>query len=136
MWLVRRLVASVAIIFAVVTFVFILILVAPGKACTGEPGETADPVECARRAREFALDRPLPEQYRRYLVALAHGDFGYSFSLHRPVRDALAETIPFTLQLAGVAVAARLRREARVVPRRWSERSDFLSGSRFGVLRV
>src|SRR5882672_10548855 len=104
MWLVRRLVASVAIIFAVVTFVFILIHVAPGKACTGEPGETADPVECARRAREFALDRPLPEQYRRYLVALAQGDFGYSFSLHRPVREALADTIPFTLQLAGAAL--------------------------------
>ena len=104
MWLVRRLVASVAIIFAVVTFVFILIHVAPGKACTGEPGETADPVECARRAREFALERPLPEQYRRYLVALAQGDFGYSFSLHRPVREALADTIPFTLQLAGAAL--------------------------------
>src|SRR5207237_1257118 len=35
---------------------------------------------------------------------LLQGNLGYSFSLHRPVRDALAETIPFTLQLAGVAL--------------------------------
>ena len=32
-WLLRRLVASVAIIFAVVTFVFILIHAAPGTPC-------------------------------------------------------------------------------------------------------
>jgi len=38
------------------------------------------------------------------VVALAHGNFGYSFSLHRPVRDAIADTIPFTLQLAGAAL--------------------------------
>jgi len=104
MWLVRRLVASVAIIVAVVTFVFILIHAAPGKPCAGQPGEAADPVVCEQLIRQFALDRPLYEQYWRYLVALAHGDFGYSFSLHRPVRDALAETIPFTLQLAGAAL--------------------------------
>ena len=104
MWLVRRLVASVAIVFAVVTVVFILIYLAPGKPCAGQPGEAADPVVCGQLVRQFALDRPLYQQYWRYLGALAHGDFGYSFSLHRPVRDALAETIPFTLQLAGAAL--------------------------------
>ena len=103
-WLVRRLIASVAIIFAVVTFVFILIHLAPGKPCSGQIGEAADPVACGQLIREFGLDKPLAEQYGRYLVALAHGNLGYSFSHHRPVRDDLAETIPFTLQLAGAAL--------------------------------
>jgi peptide/nickel transport system permease protein len=102
-WLVRRLVASVAIVFAVVTFVFILIHLAPGEPCTGQEGPI-DPVVCAELRRQFGLDQSLPEQYRRYLVQLARGNLGYSFSLRRPVVDALAATIPFTLQLAGAAL--------------------------------
>lgn len=103
-WLLRRLVASVAIIFAVVTFVFILIHLAPGEPCAGLEGERVDPVRCDEIKQQFGLDRSLPEQYWRYLAALAHGNLGYSFSLRRPVWDALVETIPFTLQLAGAAL--------------------------------
>jgi len=105
-WLARRLVASVAIIFAVVTFVFILIHLAPGKPC-GQigGGEYVDQVVCDRLAQEFGLNQSILVQYWRYLVELAHGNLGYSFSLHRPVRDAIADTIPFTLQLAGAALA-------------------------------
>jgi peptide/nickel transport system permease protein len=105
-WLLRRLVASAAIIFAVVTFVFILIHLAPGKPC-GQVGggEYVDQVVCDRLAQEFGLDQSVLVQYWRYLVELAHGNLGYSFSLHRPVRDAIADTIPFTLQLAGAALA-------------------------------
>jgi peptide/nickel transport system permease protein len=100
MWLLRRIVASVAIIFAVVTFIFILIHLAPGKPCS----ETLDPRVCDQLIRQFGLDKPVAVQYWRYLVELAHGNLGVSFSLRRPVWDALAETIPFTLQLAGVAL--------------------------------
>ena len=102
-WLLRRLVASVAIIFAVVTFVFILIHAAPGKPCGGQ-SENVDPAVCDQLNRQFGLDRPIPEQYWRYIVALSHGNLGYSASLRRPVAEAIVETIPFTLQLAGAAL--------------------------------
>jgi peptide/nickel transport system permease protein len=99
-WLVRRLVASVAIIFAVVTFVFILIHVAPGRPCP----ENVDPAVCEDLNRRFGLDKSIPEQYWRYLVELAHGNLGYSFTDGRQVRTVIAETIPFTLQLASAAL--------------------------------
>lgn len=98
----RRFVASVAIIFAVVTLVFILIHIAPGEPCPSD--EPVDPAVCLELKQQFGLDRPVLEQYGRYLVALAHGNLGYSFSLRRPVKDALVETIPFTLQLGGAAL--------------------------------
>jgi peptide/nickel transport system permease protein len=98
----RRFVASVAIIFAVVTFVFILIHIAPGEPCPSD--EPVDPTVCLELKQQFGLDRPVLEQYGRYLLALAHGNLGYSFSLRRPVKDALLETIPFTLQLGGAAL--------------------------------
>ena len=102
-WLLRRLAASVAIVFAVVTFVFILIHLAPGKPCAAADAMT-DPDVCRLLIRQFGLDQPILVQYWHYLVELAHGNLGYSFALHRPVRDALAETLPFTLQLAGAAL--------------------------------
>ena len=98
----RRFVASVAIIFAVVTLVFILIHIAPGEPCPSD--EPVDPAVCLELKQQFGLDRPVLEQYGRFLVALAHGNLGYSFSLRRPVKDALVETIPFTLQLGGAAL--------------------------------
>jgi peptide/nickel transport system permease protein len=101
-WLLRRLVASVAIIFAVVTLVFILIHLAPGVPCPA--GDQIDPAVCLELEQQFGLDQPVPVQYWRYLVALAHGNLGYSISLRRPVLDALADTMPFTLQLAGAAL--------------------------------
>lgn len=99
-WLARRLLASVAIIFAVVSFVFVLIHLAPGRPCS----ENLDPRVCAQLAEQFGLNKPIAVQYWRYLVELAHGNLGMSFSLRRPVWDALVETVPFTLQLAGAAL--------------------------------
>jgi peptide/nickel transport system permease protein len=43
-------------------------------------------------------------QYARYVSQLARGNLGLSFTLHRPVADALAEAIPNTLLLAGAAL--------------------------------
>jgi peptide/nickel transport system permease protein len=104
-WLLRRLVASVAIILAVVTFVFILVHLAPGEPCAVGGSEfITDPEICRQLIRQFGLDKPILVQYGHYLVELAHGNLGYSFALHRPVRDAIAETVPFTLQLAIAAL--------------------------------
>ena len=102
-WLVRRVAASIAIVFAVVTFTFVLIHVAPGSILP--PSERpADPETVRRLTRQFGLDQPLPIQYVRYLGQLARGNLGESFSLHRPVADALAEAIPNTLLLAAAAL--------------------------------
>jgi peptide/nickel transport system permease protein len=41
-----------------------------------------------------------------YFSAALHGDFGYSLSLNRPIRQLLAERIPLTARLVGYGVAA------------------------------
>ena len=99
-WLLRRLVASVAIIFAVVTLVFVLIHAAPGDPCP----EQTDPAECIGARAGLGVAQPLWKQYGVYLWSLARGDFGYATSQRRPVRDALVETLPFTLELGGAAL--------------------------------
>lgn len=103
-WLVRRIAASIAIVFAVVTLTFVLIHLAPGDPFVPRGDQTLDPDVIAELRRQFRLDDPIRVQYLAYLGQLARGNFGESFSLHRPVRDVLAETIPNTLILTAAAL--------------------------------
>ncbi len=103
-WLVRRLVASIAIVFAVVTITFFVVRLAQGTPCGGE--RPLPPDVCERERVVFGYDKPLQVQYVKYLAALLHGKMGRSFGLHRPVADALADAIPntFTLALAALLI--------------------------------
>jgi peptide/nickel transport system permease protein len=103
-WVVRRLAASIAIVFAVVTLTFVLIHLAPGTPFLPEGEHPLDPAVLARLRAQFGLDQSLPVQYAKYLAALSRGELGESFSLRRPVADALADAIPHTLTLAGTAL--------------------------------
>jgi len=103
-WLVRRVAASIAIVFLVVSLTFILMDVAPGKPMLGPNERLVDPQAEAILNRQFGLDGPLDVRYVSYLRELAHGNLGLSFGLRRPVADALAEAIPNTLLLAGAAL--------------------------------
>jgi len=103
-WLVRRIAASIAIIFAVVTFTFFLMAVAPGEELLGPDERQVAADVRAEIRRQWGLDQPPLVRYVKYLRQVARGNFGESFSLHRPVADALAEAIPNTLLLAGAAL--------------------------------
>jgi peptide/nickel transport system permease protein len=107
-WLVRRVAASVAIVFAVVTVTFLLIHLAPGQPFVPGAETPIDPAVMIELRQRLGLDQPLPVQYAKYLGALAHGYLGESFALHRPVADALADAIPNTLVLTGAALAMDL----------------------------
>ena len=128
-WLLRRLVASIAIVFAVVTITFFIVHLAHGTPCGASGTQPVPPEVCRQLCRRLGCDQPLPVQYVMYLDRLLHGDLGESIGLHRPVADALAEAIPNTFSLAlaalvidfglglalGVYQAARERRFADIV---------------------
>ena len=59
-----------------------------------DPRWNANSVEALRQKQ--ALHQGLPSFYFHYLSALAHGDFGESDSLKRPVRDLLQQRLPVT----------------------------------------
>lgn len=97
---------ATAIVFVVATFTFVLLHLAPGDPFGGGGDLGAVPPEVrAQLRRNFGLDRPLHEQYVRYLLSLARGDLGYSFAEHRPALRAIADRIPNTLVLSAAALA-------------------------------
>jgi peptide/nickel transport system permease protein len=105
-WLVRRLAASIAIVFAVVTITFFVVHLAHGSPCGPAEQRPLPPDVCERLRSQFGYDKPLRVQYVRYLAQLLHGNLGESLGLHRPVADALADAIPhtFTLALAALVI--------------------------------
>jgi peptide/nickel transport system permease protein len=64
----------------------------------------AESVAALRQARN--QDRKIARFYFHYLSRALHGDLGESRTLHRPVRQLLAERLPVTVRLAGAGLLA------------------------------
>ena len=93
------------IVAIVAAITFALIHIAPGdpfSAVMDNPNVN-ETVRQTLRA-QYGLDRPLPEQFVRYVNSLAHGQLGWSFSHERPVLEVLGSALPNTLLLMGVAL--------------------------------
>ncbi|HEU4786846.1 MAG TPA: ABC transporter permease, partial [Gemmatimonadaceae bacterium] len=104
---VARLWQSLIVVFIVTTISFFLIRAAPGDPFSYE-GTGISPEIRERWRQQFGYDRPLIEQYVRYLGSAARGQFGYSVRWHSSVSTVLAWAVPRTLLLVGVALALSL----------------------------
>lgn len=103
--LLLRLAQAALVVALVVTVCFALIRLAPGDPFFSALDQPDVPAETAAVQRErFGYDRPLGEQYLRFVGALARGDLGWSHSRARPVSDVLAALLPNTLLLMGSAL--------------------------------
>ncbi len=58
--------------------------------------------------QQLGLDQPFFVQYAKFMWNAAHGQFGVSYRLARPVMDLIAERLPATLELAFTAAALAL----------------------------
>lgn len=56
----------------------------------------------------WGLDRPLAEQYLRYLASVVRGDFGLSFADDRPAFAAVIDALPKTVLLGACALLLAL----------------------------
>lgn len=98
-----RFLQAVVVLLLVTTIAFFLIHLAPGDPFSLDNPRVTQEVRDRMRA-QFGYDRPIPEQYWRYLTSVARGELGYSHSLHTSVSTALALALPRTLLLMGGAL--------------------------------
>ena len=97
MWMVVSLIG-----ISLITFVVSHMVPAdPIRAVAGMEAK-GEQVEVLRR--RYGLDRPLPEQYYRWLVNLAHGDLGLSIRTGQPVTEDIRRYAPATAELAVAAM--------------------------------
>ena len=109
-FLLARLVKMVAIVFAIIVVNFFLIHAAPGDPASVMAGQSgaADPQFVEQLRHEFGLDQPLGTQLWIYVSSVARGDLGISHRQQRTVLSLIAERLPATLLLTGVAFAFAL----------------------------
>jgi peptide/nickel transport system permease protein len=111
--LLRRVGQSVLVLWAAFTLSFLLLQVLPGDAVLikfQNPDLGLSPDQIAEMRLAYGADNPLWQQYFHTLLAMLHGDFGYSVQAGVSVSDLLISNLPATLQLAvlGFALATLL----------------------------
>ncbi|MSP89230.1 MAG: ABC transporter permease [Alphaproteobacteria bacterium] len=94
---------------AVVVMLVMSMLVFAGVYAIGNPIDVFLPANATQEIRAqtiaaYGFDRPLWEQYWRFLVRLAHGDFGRSLIFGMPVLPLILSKLPATLEIALAAV--------------------------------
>ncbi|MAG14849.1 MAG: peptide ABC transporter permease [Dehalococcoidales bacterium] len=103
-YIIKRLIYAALIAFGVVTITFILLRLGPtspaDKYLANMSARTQDPAQvvAAVEAR-YGLDKPLYQQYGNYLINLARGDWGWSFSTSMPVIKLIQTHWVYSFQL-------------------------------------
>ncbi|WP_329399149.1 ABC transporter permease [Streptomyces lydicus] len=104
-FLAKRLTQALVVLLLVSVLVFVLLHLLPGGPARAILGVQATPDAVAHFNHRQGYDRSLPEQYVTYLGRLLTGDLGESYKLNQSVASLLAERLPKTALLAGLALA-------------------------------
>lgn len=104
----RRLLLLVPTVLGVLTLVFFLVHLIPGDPVELMIGETASRADLGQLRADLGLDRPLVEQYARFLVGLSRFDLGRSFFYRKPVIKVIGGALPATALLAAAAMTLAL----------------------------
>ncbi|MGK7861457.1 ABC transporter permease [Falsiroseomonas sp. E2-1-a4] len=104
-YLAGRLVHVALMLLGLVVITFVIANVTPADPAALAAGPDATPDMVATIRAEYGLDRPLPEQFVRYVTDLAQGQFGRSLTSGNTVGADLARYVPATLQLVILAMA-------------------------------
>ncbi len=127
-YLLRRFGQGLLVLWAAFTLTFFLLQVLPGDAVLikfQNPDLGLSPAQIADMRLAYGADSPLWRQYLHTLLAMLHGDFGYSLQAGLAVSSLIASNLPDTLSLAlpafllAVALAFALAFASRLPGLRW-----------------
>ena len=124
-----RLAWMLPILFGVSVVAFVLMRALPGDFAQASAGTTELAPEALNIIRrDMGLDRPVWEQYLRWLGKLLKGDFGDSFTTHKPVLGELLPRLAVTAELTLIAglMAMAMGASSGLASARLRGRTDWL----------
>ena len=105
-YLARRVIAVVPVLFGVTLAVFMMLFLVPGDPVKMMLAEFVTmPDQIAKMRAELHLDEPIIVQYGRFVGGALRGDLGRSIRSRRPVTAEIGENVGSTMQLAVAAMA-------------------------------
>lgn len=103
-YIIRRLIQAIPLLVVISIVVFSLIQIAPNNPLAAyQNNPNISPEDLIRLEEEYGLRDPLHIKYWKWLSRTVRGDWGESFVTHRPVLTEIAERLPNTLYLSGIA---------------------------------
>jgi peptide/nickel transport system permease protein len=102
-YILRRLLQGVLVLVGV-TIICFLMFQYLGDPALALVGIDATQAQLKEAAKILGLDRPLYEQYVRFVRSAIHGDFGFSYVTRTPALQVVIERLPATLELSVAAM--------------------------------
>ena len=93
----KRIASSVLVLLLLVTFIFLLVRLAPGNPAQKYLSPKLSPQLAENVTRSFGLDKPIYVQYYTFVKNLFLGDFGISYNYRQPVFTVIKDYFLFTL---------------------------------------
>jgi ABC-type dipeptide/oligopeptide/nickel transport system permease component len=100
----RRLALLLPTLCGVSIVSFLVVHWMPGDPAEILAGEHASTQVVEQIRHDLGLDRPLPQQYGRWVRGLLHGDLGRSAKTHEEITVEIARAFPATVELATAAL--------------------------------
>ncbi len=109
-YIIRRTLVLIPTLFVTTMVIFLIVQLAPGDPLEifVSPEVKLTPEEKARIRHQLGLDRPLYEQYARWVTDFFVGNMGTSFNYKVPVWDLIKTRLWPTVQLMGLSLLLAL----------------------------
>lgn len=113
-YLIGRVGQAIVVLWGAYSITYFILYLLPGDtlsimlSASGMEADALSVEDLAKARAYYGLDKGVFEQYFHLLLGALRGDFGQSLSLNRPVAELLAERLPQTLSLAGLAIVLSL----------------------------
>lgn len=101
----RRLLGALPNLIGVVVITFLLTRALPGDPAAYFAGGAATQEAIEQVRVQLGLDKPLPEQFFRYIADLARGELGTSLTTGQPVLQELITRLPASIEMVLLALA-------------------------------
>lgn len=103
-FILRRILITIPVLLAMSLLVFLIIRLVPGDPVRTMLGFRATDANVAELRHQLGLDQPLVSQYFGWLGNLLRGDLGQDIVSHAPLSELLAQRLPVTFELTGLAM--------------------------------
>ena len=102
-YLIIRVGQAIIVVLIVTLLIFAMIHLLPGNPARALLGPRASPRALAQFEQANGYNQSIPVQYWDYMVRLVHGNLGFSYKNNLPVSRLIAEDLPKTILLVGLA---------------------------------
>ncbi len=99
----HRLLMLIPVSISISIVIFAIVHLLPGDPIDNLIRVGSSPEDRAALTAKYGLDRSLLTQYAFWIGNMLTGDFGEAIVLRRPVADLIAQNLPYSLKLGGLA---------------------------------